>query len=126
MTQSFHIDGTLPGMNDIIAITKQHRRAYNDMKKTWDTVVWAYIKKAKLKPMSGYVAIHLTWIEADNKRDPDNIRAGIKFILDALVTAKILSTDSSRQIYEIRDTFEVAHRESAGVFVTLTEVVVPI
>lgn len=126
MQQSFHIDGILPGLNEIIEQAKRHPKVYSKFKKTWDTFVWAYIKKAKLKPMHGYVSIHVNWIEPNRRRDPDNCRAGIKFINDALVTAKILSTDSSRQVYEIRDTFAIDRKEHAGVYVTLTEIAVTI
>jgi len=44
-------------------------------------------------------------------------------LLDALVECKIIVTDSSKQIVEIRDTFAIDRPEHAGAYVTLSEVV---
>ena len=121
MQQSFTIPQTnFPGLNEIIKTAKAHPMAYSTMKKRWGAVVTAYIKKAKLKPMRRPVLIHLVWVEKTKRRDPDNIRAGSKFIFDALVTAKVLPCDSHKTIVQITDSFLV-HKEAWRVDVLLTE-----
>lgn len=120
MQQAFTIPQTnFPGLNEIIKVAKAHPMAYCSMKQRWGELVCLYIKQAKLKPMKGPVQIHLAWVEKTRRRDPDNVRAGSKFILDALVKAGILAGDSQRIIWQISDSFSVdKHRWRVEVTVT--------
>lgn len=121
MQQAFTIPSTnFPGLNEIIKVAKAHPMAYSSMKKKWGELVSTYIKKAKLKPMQGPVQIHITWVEKTRRRDPDNVRAGSKFILDALVKSKVLPCDSQKTIWQISDSFLV-HKENWRVDVMITE-----
>ena len=120
MQQAFTILANFPGLNEIIKVAKAHPMAYSALKKRWGEVVTVAIKQAKLKPMKGPVQIHITWVEKTRRRDPDNIRAGSKFILDALVKAKVLPCDSHKTIWQISDSFLV-QKESWRVDVLLTE-----
>ncbi len=120
MQQGFSILQTnLPGQNEIIKVAKAHPMAYSAMKKRWGHVVETSIRQAKLKPMRGPVQIHLTWVEKTRRRDPDNIRAGSKFILDALVKAQILPCDSLKTVWGLSDSFLVdAHQWRVDVLIT--------
>lgn len=121
MQQSLFIpDVQFPGLNDIIKASKAHPMAYSSMKHDWGDLVTALVKRAKLKPMQGKVSVHFNWIEKARRRDPDNIRAGSKFILDALVSSGVLASDSLRTIAGLSDTFTVS--KAAGVWVTITTV----
>lgn len=121
MQQAFTISNTnLPGLNEIIKVAKAHPMAYSSMKKKWGELVSLYIRKAKLKPMQGPVQIHIRWVEKTRRRDPDNVRAGSKFILDALVKSKVLPCDSRKTIWQISDSFPV-HKDNWRVDVLITE-----
>ena len=98
---------TFPGLNEIIKASKAHPMAYSTMKRNCGNVVASYIRQAKLKPMKGPVAVSFEWIEKTGRRDPDNIRAGSKFILDALVKSKILPSDGQKAIAQLSDCFRV-------------------
>lgn len=120
MQQGFSILQTnFPGLNEIIKVAKAHPMAYSAMKKRWGHVVETSIRQAKLKPMRGPVQIHLTWVEKTRRRDPDNIRAGSKYILDALVKAQILPCDSLKTVWGLSDSFLVdAHQWRVDVLIT--------
>lgn len=123
MTQSFFIGTLLPNLNDIIDAAKVRRGAwskYNEMKTCYGALCKADIKAAKLTPMK---RVHITflWHEKDKRRDKDNIAAGQKFVLDALVERQILQNDGWGEIAEIRHAWVVAPKRP-GVLVTLEEV----
>lgn len=121
MQQAFTIPNTnFPGLNEIIKVAKAHPMAYSSLKKRWGELTQLYIRKAKLKPMKWPVQIHITWVEKTARRDPDNIRAGSKFVLDALVKSKVLPGDSMKYVWGISDSFLV-HKENWRVDVLITE-----
>jgi len=104
----FEIDGRLPSLNEIIEAAKQGRgryQPYNDMKNEYTSLVaWTV---AKLPTYEKQVDIMITWYEPNRKRDPDNIMAGQKFILDGLVEAGTIPNDSQKYINSITHKFEV-------------------
>ena len=94
----FSIEGRLPGLNEMIEAAKSHFGAYASMKQTYtDMVAWL----AKKLPKYQQVSITITWYEPNEKRDPDNIMAGQKFILDGLVKAGTIPNDTRRYIKSI-------------------------
>lgn len=107
--QSFFIPLKLPGMNEIIDAA--HRRKgkwsqYGEMKRTYSQLIAREIRAAKLRPIKAqYVAVFFVWHEETRKRDKDNIRAGAKFILDALQARRILTTDGWAQVDSLIDQF---------------------
>jgi len=100
----FKIPGRLPGFNDIIDAAKRNPHEYARMKETYTAMV-AWLAK-KLPPYEK-VALVITWYEPDRRRDPDNIMAGQKFILDGLVAAGVLPNDSQKYIAGIVHRFRV-------------------
>lgn len=103
----FEIPGRLPGLNEIIEAAKQGKGKYQPyalMKEKYTEMI-AWI--AKKLPSYEKVALVITWYEPNSRRDPDNIMAGQKFILDALVQAGVIPNDSQKYIQGILHRFRV-------------------
>jgi Holliday junction resolvase RusA-like endonuclease len=114
----FDIEGRLPGLNEMIEAAKGHFGAYASMKQTYtDMVAWL----AKKLPKYQQVNITITWYEPNEKRDPDNIMAGQKFIMDGLVTAGTIPNDSQRHIKGIVHRFRV-DKENPRVEVEIVDI----
>ena len=112
--QSFFIPVRLPGLNDIILAKgqyygrgKKRYEKYQAMKKEYEGLIIATIQLAKIKPVTR-AHFKFTWIEKNKMRDPDNIAAARKFILDALVRSGVLTGDGWKQVAGWIDTFSVA------------------
>jgi len=103
----FEIPGRLPGLNEIIDAAKRNPHEYARMKCEYTQMV-AWL--AKKLPRFNKVALIITWYEPDHRRDPDNIMAGQKFILDGLVVAGAISNDSQKYIQGIVHRFRVDKR----------------
>ena len=120
--QSFFIPTTLPTLNEIIAAAKSGQgkgNAYSRMKKSvTDAVCWC-AKEAKLQPMD-QVTILCYWKEKTKRKDPDNLVAAKKFILDGLVKAGILPDDGWAHVLGFADKW-VVDAKNPGVYVELYE-----
>ena len=100
------IDSQTPGMNEIIAAAKGMKGRgllYSLMKKDWNQKVSLAAKEAGLKPVESYVFLDFLWQEKTKRRDPDNVAAGKKFVIDGLVQAGILAGDGWSQISGFAD-----------------------
>ena len=114
----FSIEGRLPGLNEMIEAAKSHFGAYASMKQTYtDMVAWL----AKKLPTYKRVDLVITWHEPDQRRDPDNIMAGQKFILDGLVAAGTIPNDSQKYVRGIMHRFEV-DRQTPRVEVEIVDI----
>jgi Holliday junction resolvase RusA-like endonuclease len=117
----FEIPGHLPGTNEIIDAAKKKARNYKEyaMMKAENTELVAWLAKK----LSKYNRINLTitWYEPNEKRDPDNIMGGQKFILDGLVRAGTIPDDSRKYIGSITHRFET-DRNNPRVEVEIEEV----
>jgi len=103
----FEIPGRLPGFNEIIETAKSGKgkyQPYAQMKEHYTTMIgWL----AKRLPKFEKVALIITWYEPNRHRDPDNIMAGQKFILDGLVESGIIPNDNQKHIQGILHRFAV-------------------
>jgi len=110
-------------MNEIIAAAKLRKRNYKEyavMKdKNTEQVAWLAIQSHIPRFEKAYFII--TWYEPDLRRDPDNIMAGQKFILDGLVAAGVLPGDSQKYILGIYHRFKV-DRKNPRVEVEIVDV----
>ena len=106
MNEKLIIPGELPGLNEIIAISKEHWAKYAE-EKHFRTQEIAYLAKSQIKGKYQKVDLVFTWFCKNKKRDKDNIIAGQKFILDGLVEAGIIENDGWKQIGNIFHYFEV-------------------
>jgi Holliday junction resolvase RusA-like endonuclease len=107
MRQEFIIEGRLSSMNDLIRACRTNPHVGAKMKRDNEELVAWGIAAARLKPMRSPVTVSVEWRERNSRRDPDNVRAGIKFVLDALVKAHVLAGDSQAHIAGLSDTFTV-------------------
>ena len=117
MNQVVTIDGLFPGLNEIIHAAGvfgrqahgkggKRWRQYAAMKSSITTRVLAACTEQRTRP-AGRCRIHFHWVERNRRRDPDNIRAAAKFILDGLMEARVIEDDGWDEIAELSDTFEV-------------------
>ena len=95
------------------------------MKKNWTAAVKYHALKACYKiPMPTFrqIFVTLTWYEPDRRRDPDNIAAAIKFVLDGMVNVGLIPNDGWKNIAGIEHRFAV-DKNSPGVRVNITEAI---
>jgi hypothetical protein len=103
--QKLIIEGELPDLNKIIDVSKKHWAKYHQFKKKYTELV-AMVAKAQLTPVCEYpITISVDWYCPSRRKDPDNVAFAKKFILDGLVLAGILKSDSWKQISELHDRF---------------------
>lgn len=120
VTRTFRVAGPLPGMNEIVAAAKSGRgkgNAYSRQKATWTSAVALAALTVRVEHFAGPVSLHCLWHERDARRDPDNVAAGVKFVLDGLVQAGILRGDGRRWITSILH--DVVTDAGPGVTVTI-------
>lgn len=114
------IPGRLPGLNELIDANRGSHVAGARMKRDTDaTVGWA-ITARNLGKLREPVRLHFHWFEPDKRRDPDNIAAAKKFVLDALVKAGCLAGDGWGGVAGFTDAFAV-DKASPRVVVTFEE-----
>jgi Holliday junction resolvase RusA-like endonuclease len=109
-------------MNEIIQAAKGAGgvgKHYARLKREWTTVVMALARSAKLRPVQR-ASVAFEWWETTARRDPDNITAGAKLVLDGLVAAGVLPDDGQDEIAGLEHRF-IRRAQSAGVHVTITE-----
>lgn len=109
MTEKLIIPGELPGLNEIIAISKEHWAKYAE-EKHFRTQEIAYLAKSQIKGKYQKVDLVFTWFCKNKKRDKDNIIAGQKFILDGLVAAGVIENDGWRQVGNILHYFKIDNK----------------
>lgn len=94
----------LPSLNEYIGACRTKAVLGASMKKRIEQdIMWF------LKPMPKFekpIRIKFTWIEANTKRDLDNICFAKKFILDAMVKAGKLTDDNRKYVCGFEDEFE--------------------
>lgn len=98
----FYGDKTFPGLNNLLAQAERHPMAYNRMKKEYEQITIAFIRK----DLKGYrfntkVTIDYDFVEPNKgqKRDFDNIAAASrKIINDALVKSQTIKDDSPKYL----------------------------
>ena len=113
----------LPGLNDMIAMSKAGRGRFNQYARSKEEIE-KYIRLTigQLKPRSfSQCRIGFVWVEPDRKRDMDNISAGKKYILDALVGLGILKDDSWKYIKGFLPEIFEADKNNWGIKVRIEE-----
>jgi Holliday junction resolvase RusA-like endonuclease len=111
--------GKLPGFNEMIAASKVLVKPtgfskYNYLKKTWNKRILLAIKKAGIKPVEKCY-LSLTWVQKNKRRDPDNLAAFIKFLLDGMQHAGIIKNDGWNQIEGWENGFVIGKKEGVSV-----------
>ena len=103
-TYRFTINGRLPGLNEIIRACRQNKYLAAKQKADTEKIIMLAANRLKNKKFEK-VKIHICWHEPNKRRDKDNIRAGIKFILDALTAIQVIQNDNWRVIEDLEDSF---------------------
>lgn len=126
--QGFFVPGPLPGMNEMLDARGLGKRTgakrpnrYNDLKRKWETQICFEIARRRIRPITSRAMLEFFWCEPHRKRDPDNIAAGKKLILDSLVIAGILPNDSQTWIGRLEDVFVEPSSRDPGVLVLIKE-----
>ena len=130
----FFIPGPLPGLNEIIQASKKEikwlrrgkKRCYEitQLKEIWTNRVAACFMKEfgiPRQPMENKISLYCEWIEPNSRRDPDNVFAGVKFILDGLETTGFIKRDSRKWISGINNVFGKNDSKFPGVVVRIFE-----
>ena len=118
---NFFIPGRLPGMNEMIDAARAVKGFSAFQKKRYTNRVADVVQLTfrKYGAIQGKVWVSCAWVEKDRRRDPDNICASKKYILDGLVKAGLLKGDGWKYIAGFTDTWEVGE---PGVWVEVREV----
>jgi Holliday junction resolvase RusA-like endonuclease len=100
------IEGSLVGLNEYTKACRTNKFAGAEMKKKSERIITYYINQ-QLKDVSikGKARLAFRWYEANKRRDLDNICFAKKFILDALVSNKIIETDGWKGVVGFTDEF---------------------
>jgi Holliday junction resolvase RusA-like endonuclease len=93
-------DYRIPGLNEIIAANRTNRFGGAKQKRDAQAHVVKYIPEYKVSKYP--VLVDIVWYEKDNRRDVDNVNAGVKFLLDALVNEGVLEDDSRKYVRAVR------------------------
>lgn len=118
--QTFTVIGDMPGFNEMILAAKSFSpknkkyNGYASLKQKWSNIIEAAILESGLFHIDK-LFLHLIWNEPNRKRDPDNIAAFVKFILDALQKANIIDNDGWNNIIGWRNDFIVSPPRSVEV-----------
>lgn len=120
MTYKFEINKRLMGLNEYTKHNRTNRYVGAKSKKNeQEYIIWCIRQQLGNLKIEKPVIGHFTWIEENKRRDLDNICFAKKFILDALVEAKILKDDNRKMVTNFRDNFDYA--EQSKVIVELEE-----
>ena len=106
--QKFTIAGRLDGMNELISANRRSQYIGAKEKREQQDICKHAIRACKVRPVLKYpVRIVLNWYEKNIMRDPDNIAAAKKFIMDALQETKTIRNDGFKEIKSFGDLFYV-------------------
>lgn len=121
MKYKFEISKRLMGLNEFIKKCNSSRYLSNNAKQQEQAyIIWCIREQLGNLRIDKPVIGHFTWIEENKRRDLDNICFAKKFILDALVQAKVLKNDNRKIVTNFTDSFEYA--DKSKVIVELEEI----
>lgn len=106
MTFTFVMTGRLESLNETLKIPR-FRFTQAKRRRMFKRHIGQWILYSQVPKFTTPVSIHFRWVEKDRRRDYDNIRAGSKLILDALVRQERIVNDSQAWLRPPTDSFEV-------------------
>lgn len=108
MERTLVIQGQLPNLNQYTKACRSNAYAGANMKKQAEKIITAFImQQLKGVHFEGTVELAFRWYEPNKKRDLDNVCFAKKFILDALVSNKIIVSDGWKGVVGFTDKFYV-------------------
>lgn len=102
----FQIPGRLPSLNQSFRVGR-YRFGGSRQRQVAKLYVAGYIWEAKVPKFAGAVDVTVRWVEKDRRRDYDNISAGVKVILDALVATERIRGDSQKWVRPVKHEFSI-------------------
>ena len=124
MMKKLIIPGELPTLNEIIALAKKGKGAYqpyNEVKQKCNLLIANECKKQLKGIVFNRVFLNITWYCKNKKMDKDNVAMGIKFICDGMVHAKTIENDGWKQVQGFSHNFEV-DKENPRIEIVISEV----
>lgn len=104
----FRVYGRLPGLNEYTAANRTNAYAGATMKKKAENlVIWSIKRDLPDVRIKVPVTVDFRWIEANKKRDLDNICFAKKFVLDGMVKSGLIENDNWAHVSGFVDHFEV-------------------
>jgi len=117
----FEIYKRLMGLNEYTAYNRANKyKGAKSKKREQAYIIWCIREQLGNIKIEKPVIGHFTWIEENKRRDLDNICFAKKFILDALVEAKILKDDNRKIVTNFTDEF--GYDKESKVIVELEEI----
>ena len=108
MKQKLIIPGQLAAVNEIINQNRINRFIGAKQKKENTNIVYYECLAQKLKPFKNKIDLDITFYCKNKRKDKDNILGGaIKFILDGLIAAEIITNDGWKEVGKFNFDFEV-------------------
>ena len=121
MKYRFEINKRLMGLNEYIRLNRKNKYAGNKAKQDEQNfIIWEIKRQLGNIQIEKPIIGNFTWIEENKKRDLDNICFAKKFILDALVEARVLKNDNRKIVTNFTDSFEYGNKSK--VIVELEEI----
>lgn len=117
----FEIMGRLPGLNEMTAANRYNRFAGGTQKKKTTALCAKWIQSSKVPTFNQPIKVAFEWVEPNARRDIDNVAAGAKFVLDALVDTGRLPNDGRKWVRAISHTFPEPDPVNPKVIVTIEE-----
>jgi Holliday junction resolvase RusA-like endonuclease len=114
----FTINSKLPSLNDYIDACRRNKyKAAAFKKNTEDLIGYEIRNQLNGLKIKQPVIVGLHFIEENKRRDVDNVYSAAKYVLDALVKAKVLLNDSPKYVEDVKPTIE--YGKTSKVIVTL-------
>ena len=106
----------LPSLNEYVRVCRTNPYKASAFVKDVENDIGIFLARL---PVFERVKIHFHWVEGTKRRDFDNVAAGKKFILDAMVKANRLKDDNRKCVTAFTDTF--SYGDTTKVILTIEE-----
>lgn len=114
--------GRLPAMNEIIGANRRNFYMGNKLKqKTQQDIMAQLLPQKRGTEFQEKVNMRIWFYKPNQRRDEDNVKSGLKFLLDALQEIKILKNDSPKYLHIASDEVFV-DRENPRIEIELEEI----
>lgn len=113
--------GRLPSMNEIIGANRRNFYMGNKLKQeTQQDIMAQFLSQKRGVEFQRKLHMRIWFYEPNQRRDEDNVKSGLKFLLDALQEIKILKNDSPKYLHIESDEVFV-DRENPRIEIELEE-----
>lgn len=102
------IPGRFPSLNEFYRMGPHEQ---SRVKRECDELVAWCARAQRLPRIKRPVSLSITWVEANDRRDLDNVAFATKFVQDGLVKAGVLENDTKRHVRALHHGFEIDRRD---------------